>query len=72
MIQAMMILSESYVILTTISVSSAKKLTTLRKLSMHLSSGGTRKVEADPFSEMLRILSLAGWTKWHIELLLSY
>jgi len=35
------------------SISSGNKLTTLRKPGMLPSSGGTRKVEADPLSEML-------------------
>jgi hypothetical protein len=54
------------------SMSSGNKLTTLRKLRMLPSSGGTREVEADPLSEMLCILSLAGYTKWHSKLPLNY
>jgi len=67
-----MVSSESYTILATISISSAKKLRTIRKLCMHPTSGEGRKVEADQLSEMLCTVSLAGWIKWHIKLPLNY
>ena len=55
-----MVSSESYTILAAVCTSSAKRLRTIRRLGMHPSAGGARKVEADQLSETLFLAWLDG------------